>query len=152
MEAAFFTGHRDFNQSVPINSLIAMASLQGVQNFYVGMALGTDLLAAKLLGDLQLNWTAVIPFEGHTKRWKTAQRNAYKEIIQTAKSQITIASKFSYGAYHQRNDYMMKQAQLCLAIYDGRETGGTATVIKKAIKRSLSVIIFNPQNSQFTFH
>ena len=152
MEAAFFTGHRDFNESIPINSLIAMACLQGVNHFYVGMALGTDLLAAKLLGDLQLNWTAVIPFEGHTKRWKTSQRNAYEQIIKTAQSQVVIASKFSYGAYHQRNDYMMKQAQLCLAVYDGRETGGTATVIKRAIKRSFSVIVFNPKNGQFIIH
>lgn len=152
MEAAFFTGHRDFNESIPINSLIAMACLQGVKHFYVGMALGTDLLAAQMLSNHQLNWTAVIPFEGHSKRWKNAQINAYQEIIQTAKSQVIIASKFSYGAYHQRNDYMMKHAQLCLAIYDGREKGGTATVIKKAIKRGILVIAFNPQNGQFTFH
>jgi hypothetical protein len=44
---AFFTGHRGINSSVSksINKLIDMAIVQGVTEFFSGMAFGTDLLA-----------------------------------------------------------------------------------------------------------
>ena len=59
---AFFTGHRDIvNITDGINQLIDIALEREVTKFFNGMALGIDQLAAEVLIERQLHWTAVIP-------------------------------------------------------------------------------------------
>ena len=50
MKSAFFTGHRNaINIENAINALIDIAINQGINHFYSGMALGTDMIASKVL-------------------------------------------------------------------------------------------------------
>jgi uncharacterized phage-like protein YoqJ len=67
---AFFTGHRDItNIKDGINQLIDMALERGVTEFFNGMALGIDQLAAEVLIERQLHWTAVIPCQNQDRLW-----------------------------------------------------------------------------------
>ena len=44
-----------------------------------------------------------------------------------------------------RNQWMVKHSNICLAVYDGRLTGGAALTVKMAIAHNLPIIQFNPK-------
>jgi uncharacterized phage-like protein YoqJ len=78
---AFFTGHRDIiNIKDGINQLIDMALDRGVTEFFNGMALGIDQLAAEVLIERQLHWTAVIPCQNQDRLWSLQQKLKYQEL------------------------------------------------------------------------
>ncbi|MGL5032644.1 MAG: SLOG family protein [Microcystaceae cyanobacterium] len=148
--SAFFTGHRDYkNLEEGIDSLINYAISRNIIHFYCGMALGADLTAAQLLCDRQLKWTAVIPFLGQTNRWKKAEKSLYEKLMPQAIERTTLYRDYCQQAYHARNEYMIEKSKLCLAIYDGRNKGGTFNVVNKVQKLGKDLVIYNPSNGQF---
>ncbi|WP_374825305.1 SLOG family protein [Aerosakkonema sp. BLCC-F183] len=150
---AFFTGHRyidEFGFANHINQLISYARQLGTTEFYCGMALGTDQIAAKLLIKHQLKWTAVIPCADQDEKWSKQQRSHYHKLLDAASKQIVLYSKYSAGCMQARNLWMVKRSDLCLAVWDGRDNGGTAMTVNAAIDRNLPIIQFNPSNSKFS--
>ncbi|MFP4336397.1 MAG: SLOG family protein [Halothece sp.] len=148
MTKAFFTGHRAINDrqtKAGINQLIDIALEQGVLHFFCGMAIGTDQLAAAILVNRKLPWTAVIPCADQAKLWSQKNQEKYKKLLTYANQIIVLYPQYSPGVMQSRNLYMIERSQLCLAIYDGRDRGGTKTTINLAIARNLSVIAFNPK-------
>ena len=150
-KSAFFTGHRDYsNLESGINCLINYAISNHVNHFYVGMALGTDLIAAKLLCERSLEWTAVIPFPNQTERWKGRDAMLYEQLLPFSIERVTLFEKYHQQAYHVRNDYMIERSQLCLAVYDGRSHGGTASVIRKVQNLGKNLMLYDPKTGGFT--
>ena len=150
-KSAFFTGHRDYsNLESGINRLINYAISNQVNHFYVGMALGTDLIAAKLLCNRGLNWTAVIPFPGQTGHWKEEDKKLYEQLLPFSIERVTLFREYHQHAYHVRNDYMISHSQLCLAVYDGRHHGGTASVIRKVQNLGKELMLYDPKTGGFT--
>lgn len=144
---AFFTGHRKIDSSVQsgIEQLIAIATEQGTQHFFIGMALGTDQLAAEILTKMQLSWTAVIPCRDQDSLWPLAQKRKYHQLQENASEVIYLAERYYQGCLNQRNLWMVQRSQLCLSVWDGRTNGGTFHAVTSARKRSLNIINFNPQ-------
>lgn len=147
MASAFFTGHRNYrNLHHGIYRLIHLAQQQGINHFYCGMAIGTDLVAATLLSNLRLSWTAVIPFPEQTQRWQDSDKRLYEQVLPYSRERIVLYSTYCPESYHFRNHYMMERSDLCLAVYDGRLQGGTANVVNQWAK---DVIIYNPKTGYF---
>lgn len=48
-----------------------------------------------------------------------------------------------------RNNYMVRNSDICLAIWDGSSKGGTALTVQMAIKNYKPVYQFNPKTNQF---
>lgn len=152
---AFFTGHRYVDADIPnwhigIKKLIDMAVKRKTKHFYSGMALGADQLAAQFLSLYRFNWTAVIPCADQDKLWFPKQQRRYKKLLKSATEQIVLYPQYSPGVMQARNLWMVKRSQLCLAIYDGREAGGTAMTVKMARSRNLPVIQFNPRTTEIS--
>lgn len=151
---AMITGHRWIkHNNPPIDNLITIALNLGVTHFLCGMALGTDQNAASVLCIRKLKWTAVIPCADQDKLWKPHQRSHYKKLLEQATKQVILYPSYSPGVMQARNLYMVKRADICLAVFDGDPHGvggGTATTVKMAIDRNLTVYQFNPVNSQFS--
>lgn len=148
--SAFFTGHRNYvDLKDGIDRLIEYAISKNIVHFYCGMALGADLTAAQLLCDRQLKWTAVIPFLGQTNRWKKAEKSIYDRLLPQAIERTTLYRDYCQQAYHARNEYMIERSKLCLAIYDGRNKGGTFNVVNKVQKQGKDIMIYDPSNGQF---
>lgn len=151
LKSTFFTGHRNYtNLEAGINSLIDFAIFRNINHFYVGMALGTDLTAAKILSDRYLRWTAVIPFPEQTERWNQAEKMLYEQLLPHSLERVTLYPEYQHKAYHVRNQYMIERSELCLAVYDGRQSGGTASVVRKVENLGKDLIIYNPQSGHFT--
>jgi len=143
---AFFTGHRDItNIKDGINQLIDMALERGVTKFFNGMALGTDQLAAEVLIERQLHWTAVIPCQNQDRLWTLQQKLKYKELLKSASNKIVLYPEYTPGVMQARNQWMVKHSHICLAVYDSRLTGGAALSVNIAIAHHLPIIQFNPK-------
>ena len=143
---AFFTGHRDIiNIKDGINQLIDMALDRGVTEFFNGMALGIDQLAAEVLIERQLHWTAVIPCQNQDRLWTLQQKLKYKELLKSASNKIVLYPEYTPGVMQARNQWMVKHSHICLAVYDSRLTGGAALSVNIAIAHHLPIIQFNPK-------
>ena len=149
MKSAFFTGHRNvFGLKNEINQLIEMAQLEGVNHFYCGMALGTDTMAAQVLVELNLDWTAVIPFKQQCFQWARADQIEYFRLIPYAQERIVLYQEYKESSYHERNQLMIDNSELCLAVYDGRNTGGSKSVVEKCEKLQKPMFIYNPKTDK----
>ena len=143
---AFFTGHRDtVNIKDGINQLIDIAWERGVTKFFNGMALGTDQEAAEVLIERQLHWNAVIPCKDQDRLWSLQQKLKYQELLESASNKVVLYPKYTPGVMQARNQWMVKHSNICLAVYDGRLTGGAALTVKMAIAHNLPIIQFNPK-------
>jgi uncharacterized phage-like protein YoqJ len=149
---ACFTGHRNVTDVVafPLGRAIHMAVDSGINHFFVGMALGSDQLAAKVLVSMNLPWTAVIPCEDQAKLWSISQRKEFECILRYAKSKVILQAKYSASCMHIRNQYMIDHSESCIAIYDGRLLGGTANTIRLAKSKSLELILVNPSTMKIS--
>jgi uncharacterized phage-like protein YoqJ len=151
MKSAIFTGHRNaINIENAINALIDIAIKQGINHFYSGMALGTDMIASKVLINRKLPWTAVIPFNGQESGWVKSSQVHYFELLSYAKEQIILYPEYKLSSYHERNQYMIDHSKVCLAVYDERRKGGTANVVKKVKKLEMNLAIYNPSRGVIT--
>jgi uncharacterized phage-like protein YoqJ len=153
---AMITGHRWFNYNIPIDKLITMATNQGVEHFFCGMALGTDQLAAQILIRRKLNWTAVIPSADQHKLWKPHQQSHYKKLLEQATKRVCLYNQYSPGVMQARNLWMVKRSDICLAVFSGDPhgvedytKGGTATTFKMALDRNLLIYQYIPAESRF---
>jgi|AGSF01.1.fsa_nt_gi Predicted Rossmann fold nucleotide-binding protein involved in DNA uptake len=150
---AMVTGHRWFVYRTPIDKLITMAVNQGVTHFLCGMAIGADQTFAKALIDRNLKWTAVIPCADQDKLWKPHQRSHYRKLLDQATKQVILYPGYCPGVMQARNLWMIKRADLCLAIFSGDPCGvggGTATTVKMARDRNLFIYQYIPAESKFT--
>lgn len=150
---AMITGHRWFTKyNTPVDNLITMAVNQGVTHFLCGMALGTDQIAAEVLSIRGLKWTAVIPCADQDKLWKPRERSHYRKLLSKATKQITLYPEYRAGVMHARNLWMVKRADICLAVFSGDPHGvggGTASTFKMARDRNLLIYQYIPGNSKY---
>lgn len=137
------TGHR----SIParyirrvlkrISQEIDDAIKDGYTVFYSGFAEGADLLFAKAVLEKQSEYPsirliAVIPHEG---RRRTLERNPEtRMLLDACYDVVVINDNYAPWVYAKRNQYLVDNAQRIIAVYDGRESGGTYSTIKMAIK------------------
>ncbi|MBQ7856576.1 MAG: DUF1273 family protein [Alistipes sp.] len=148
-----FTGHRSYNgeHNVSLRRTIIELYNEGYDTFLCGMAIGFDMIAAEVLLDLRkmlphLRLICVIPFEGQQESFSPDKRERFNAIVAQADSVITLQPKYSVGAYHGRNDYLVSNASVVVAYFTG-ESGGTAYTVKRAVKmgRRLINLHLNPQ-------
>ena len=91
-ESIAFTGHRNIPVSQMdrvrerLRTAIFHAYKHGKRNFYCGMALGFDMLAAETILSLKvelpnIRLIAVVPFQGQSSRWSAIEQRRYRQFI-----------------------------------------------------------------------
>ena len=110
-----------------------------------GMALGTDTYAALACIELNIPFMAAIPFIAQYNVWPDECKRAYYKILDKA-SEIKVISGGSYAdwKYQKRNEFMVDNSDLLIAVFDGSE-GGTSNCVDYALKNNKKVIIINPK-------
>jgi uncharacterized phage-like protein YoqJ len=58
---------------------------------------------------------------------------------------IVLYPEYAPGVMQARDQWMVKYSDLCLAVYDGRLTGGTALSVNLATVKNILIIQFNPR-------
>lgn len=135
------TGHRDIPQK-ELNSVmeklryeVDAAITDGCTRFISGFAEGVDQHFAKLVLERKktnpaLELIAVIPYR---KRLETLQeRPSTYEMLERCADVVVMQEKYHPSVYSHRNRYMVEHSDRVIAVYDGREKGGTVRTIRFA--------------------
>lgn len=170
MGACAFTGHRPegfdfgFDESdVMCRGIICALRVQikrmynmGVRTFYTGCATGVDTWAAEIVldekrtrGDIRL--IAAVPFRGQENGWDISEKKRYREILDGCDEVVVVSERFSRGAFHKRDRYMVDNADAVIAVYDReRPFSGTGYTVRYAIENNRTVVIIDPKNLEDT--
>ena len=143
------TGHRDLppEKIGYVEEILRQKVQYAIKNGYIrflsGFADGTDLLFASIIADKKKEYPdiqleAVIPYRGRLKTKNSAFQTSLKYC-----DQITVVNEdYKPSCYMLRNRYMVDESQMIIAVYDGRNKGGTLATLRYAYKlqRVLQVI------------
>jgi len=135
------TGHRDIPQQ-ELNSVmeklrneVDAAIADGYTRFISGFAEGVDQYFAKIVLERKkinpsLELIAVIPYQ---KRLETLQERASTyELLENCADVVVMQEEYHPSVYSHRNRYMVEHSDRVIAVYDGREKGGTVRMIRFA--------------------
>ena len=133
------TGHRDLPQN-EINKVkaaleheIDAAVTDGFTCFMSGFADGADQYFAELVLERKqtnpvLELIAVIPYRKRLDSLNKKTRT--RELLEACADVVVIQEKYLPSVYSHRNRYMVEHSDRVIAVYDGRENGGTAKTIR----------------------
>ena len=143
------TGHRRIpaDQSafikVALEKAVLAAVEQGYTHFISGFASGVDLMFAEIVADLKITrpitLEAAIPCP---KRMKTPDP-FFQRLIGCCDVVKIHSEHYFKGCYEVRNRYMVDASSLVIAVWDGRETGGTAATVRYAERCNKDVAIIH---------
>lgn len=103
-----------------------------VDEVIIGMALGFDQALAQACVELNIPFTAAVPFEGQEKLWRYEDKQRYFDLLNKAKRVIYVGSPgYSAKKMHNRNQWMIDNSDEVLTMYDG-SPGGTGACIRYA--------------------
>lgn len=125
-------------------------SVYGTVHGISGLALGADTWWALGVLASGMHLHAHIPFPQQPSKWQPADKAMWAELRRKAKTEKVIADKFSVGALHARNDSMLKDADLVVALFKPGTTGGTAGAVDKATKKGMPMLMLNPTTRKMT--
>ena len=109
------------------------AIADGYTRFLSGFAEGADLLFAALVAEEkerhpELFLEAALPYAG---RLKTKDKR-FHELLRLCDGLKVESQIYEPSCYMERNRYMVGQSQRVIAVYDGREKGGTLFTMRYA--------------------
>lgn len=149
--ACCFTGHRPEKlrrtESEVISTLkeaIDEAVSDGYRTFISGMSRGVDIWAAEEIirrkkdgEDLKL--ICAPAFVGAENSWGKEWKSRYTQVISQADGFYCVEEKYTgLHIYQKRDEWMVDNSGLVLAVYDG-ERGGTRNTIEYALKNGVKV-------------
>jgi uncharacterized phage-like protein YoqJ len=80
-----------------------------------------------------LDLWAYVPFLAQAAKWSTADRATWSKMLSVANRTLVLGAEYDVRLLHARNDFMLRDADLVIAVMDpAKTTGGTASVVKKA--------------------
>ncbi len=118
----------------------------GVTEFYCGMAMGFDIIAAETViyarsflkrDDIKL--IAAIPFAGQSASFYPAWKKRYDRILQRCDKAVLVCDRYEKGCYMKRNKFMIDSCDMVLTYWDGKP-GGTKNTVSYAEKSGRKVI------------
>ena len=142
-----FTGHREmdknFDGELFERALEGLIS-RGCNVFYDGMARGFDLYAAKKIIDLKkiydIKLVACIPYGGQIDSMREDDRRAYESILKDCDDIKVLSANYYPGCMYARNRYMVDNADIVFAHFNGGK-GGTYYTVSYAKKSGRQLVI-----------
>lgn len=143
-------------------------------HFITGGALGIDQIAFAICdklkkADKRIRTEVAVPFTMQLLEWTPEQKYKYTGFLKRADqiSYVDTSEKynpklvnlggFAPFKYQARNEYMVDQSEIVIAIYDGKagqngDSSGTYNCLKYATQQKRSIIYINPYNLAVTTH
>ena len=129
------TGHREIpaeymeQAEQGLRREIEKAIADGYTYFISGFADGADqLFAGIVLEKAKENPAAAIPYRNRYKRLMEDERT--RAMLESCTKVEVVSEEWASNVYMKRNRYMVGQADRVIAVYDGRENGGTVSTIR----------------------
>lgn len=133
------TGHRNIPEDkLPyveeeLRKAVQTAIEDGFTRFISGFAEGTDLLFAAIVAEEKeknpgIHLEAAIPYATRVKN----KGSLFRKMLSSCDFIHVLCDKYSPSAFFIRNRYMVLESDRVIAVYDGREKGGTVFCIRYA--------------------
>lgn len=143
------TGHRDIPTDAKetiwteVRRELLLAIGDGYTHFISGFATGADLMFGEIIAEAKSSYPitleAAIPYPG---RIKTPNAD-FQRLIECCDVVKVHSERYFKGCFVRRNRYMVDVSQRVIAVYDGRETGGTAATVRYAMRKDLQIRIID---------
>lgn len=154
------TGHRpdklggEYNHTGKYSGIILDVMMRYInklkpEKVISGMALGADSLWIMAAINTNTPFIAAVPFEGQEMKWPMKSQNQYSYWL-TKACEIVYVCEGKYAAWkmQKRNEWMVDNCDLLLAIWNGSK-GGTKSCLDYAASKGMTeengkVIRFDP--------
>lgn len=130
---------------------------KGFVNFLSGMANGSDIIFAKAVINLKNKYPhillhGIIPFLNQNKYYSNEDKKIYDDLIKKCDTIRIISVEYSANCYKIRNEFLVKNSSVLLAITYNIEMhrSGTTQTINMAIKNGVGVVKVDPQKFEIT--
>lgn len=152
MRTACFTGHRDVKFSQKVNerlfSVIRQLIQSGVEDFYVGGALGFDMIAERTVimlreqyPQIKLHLVLPCPKEAQTLRWSKAEKEEFGSILSLADTVEICSPVYHTSCMKERNQRLIDLADICICYYnENNSRSGTGQTVRMAQKKGIQLI------------
>ena len=143
------TGHRDIPKErldyveQELRREVQAAIEDGFTRFISGFAEGADLMFAAIVVEEKVQHPefyleAAIPYPGRLK----SKDQQFQKLLKACDGIKVVCNTYSKSCFFQRNRYMVAESQRVIAVYDGRERGGTLFTMREAhaVRREVRVI------------
>lgn len=87
---------------------------------------------------------SAIPCETQASRWSEELRDRYFDIASKCNKETLIQSRYTPDCMQNRNRYMVDQADVILAVWDGKP-GGTGKTVRYARDQGKPVKVIHPE-------
>jgi uncharacterized phage-like protein YoqJ len=116
---------------------------EGFAHFISGGALGMDMFAAEAVLELKEKYPWIIlemvsPFDAQADRWNDENRMRHDRLFASADIVTATGHEYTKACMFRRNRYMVNNADLLLAAYDG-QPGGTAMTCEYARESGIPI-------------
>lgn len=121
---------------------------EGYAHFISGGALGTDMFAAEAVLDLQEKYPWIVlemvsPFDAQPARWGKEHQMRHSRLFAAADIVTATGREYTKACMFRRNRYLVENADLLLAAYDG-QPGGTAMTCEYARELGIPIQLIMP--------
>ncbi len=121
---------------------------QGYQHFISGGALGMDMYAAEAVLELKKEYPDILlemvsPFDEQATKWAREYQRRHDALFEQADIVTATGHTYTKSCMFVRNRYLVDNADLLLAAYDG-QPGGTEMTIRYARKMGIQVCCIKP--------
>jgi ribA/ribD-fused uncharacterized protein len=107
-----------------------------------GAARGADTWWADAAADAGLAVWAYCPFTAQADTWTPAEQDRWRRLRADAARVVTLGGGYDVRLLHARNDLMIRDADLLVAVWDPQvTTGGTASTVAKARAAGRPVVV-----------
>lgn len=139
MKSCCVTGHRDISNdkvgfiTEKLRDEIVKAIDNGFALFISGFAPGVDMIFARLIISLQSEYPqikleAALPYA----TWMNSRSKEDKEMLSKCAAVGVHSPKYQPNCFFIRNRFMVNTCKRVIAVYDGREKGGTVKTMQYA--------------------
>ena len=92
---------------------------------------------------LQISLEMVSPFDDQAAKWEPEYQQRHRRLFQEADITTAIGHEYTKSCMFNRNRYLVNNADLLLAAYDG-QPGGTEMTIRYAHQQGIQVCCIRP--------
>ena len=120
---------------------------ENVTSYLSGAAKGIDLIAAEIVLELKRDYPkitleCVVPYLAQANGWSEEHKEQYQSVLDRSDKVTVLQEDFSRGCLQKRNRYLVENADIVLAVWNGTK-GGTEYTIKYAEKLNKELIIIH---------
>lgn len=121
---------------------------QGYQHFISGGAMGMDMFAAETVLELKKKYPEILlemvsPFDEQAAKWAPEYQKRHDKLFDRADIVTATGHQYTKSCMFARNRYLVDNADLLLAAYDG-QPGGTKMTVKYARQIGVQVCYIKP--------